>query len=278
MARQGTSGDATAVTALPRSRLLKHTDLNTQRTIGLSSYNSMQHQQQPQQWTLDQMRRSSNRTLVGGAPSLEDEATISGAPHSVLRRAIPVADLVQMQLDASSQVAADFRRQAELTKSLEVFLKGLRHTLQDLEGLHKTVNVAVLTFFSGTPYEPLLLPLTQYCDNFRKLLVDLSPNLENAIYGGTELLRRSQRAGLLLRQRDEAAREVAHYTQKLSVLKQKANPSSRATARIVRNEHKLEKALGVFSEKEQALKVQADAFVANRFMLAASVVSKATRD
>lgn len=52
-----------------------------------------------------------------------------GAPN-VLRTAAPLAEHVQSQLDASREVTADLKRQMELMKKLEIFLKGFRRALQ----------------------------------------------------------------------------------------------------------------------------------------------------
>ena len=47
----------------------------------------------------------------------------------VLQTATPVAKQVHSQLEASREIAADLKRQADLMKKLELFLKGFKRTL-----------------------------------------------------------------------------------------------------------------------------------------------------
>ncbi|CDJ49287.1 hypothetical protein, conserved [Eimeria brunetti] len=94
-----------------------------------------------------------------------------------------------------------------------------------------------------------------YCDCLRKALLDLGPNIENALCGGAEMLRRIRRAEMLLNQRSAAAREACHYTQKLTALRQQPQETQKAQLRVQRNEQKLSKALSNFYEKEQVVNV-----------------------
>ncbi|OEH80111.1 hypothetical protein cyc_03385 [Cyclospora cayetanensis] len=163
-----------------------------------------------------QQERRERRIHSANSPLAENALNTSvGDPTglaSVLRAAVPAYGKAQCQLEVSQEICRDLRRQADLVKRLELFLKGYKKTLKELESIHRAVNTAVTDFFRGTPYEAVLLPLMHYCECMRKTQADLGPAIENAVFGGAEMLRRTRRAEALLNQRDSAAREVSHYT------------------------------------------------------------------
>lgn len=101
------------------------------------------NQQQQLQWQQpQQVRRASSHPCVGlsshmetfnnGGPNMGTSsmgAPLNGTSNGI-GMATPMAELGQAQLQARREVSADFRRQKDLIKSLEAFLRGFKRALQ----------------------------------------------------------------------------------------------------------------------------------------------------
>ncbi|CBZ54416.1 conserved hypothetical protein [Neospora caninum Liverpool] len=144
--------------------------------------------------------------------------------------------------------------QTKFVGRIDVFLSRFDKLLTECDSMHRDLGDTVSVFFSrNTGFRETALEMADVLVAFRAIRLEL----------------------VLLKERNEAAHHLDHYTKKLSRLKSEAPSGPKAEERIARNENKLERASIEYHTAEEAARSELQETLGTRFFSAAQLVSKA---
>ncbi|KFH18141.1 hypothetical protein TGMAS_224070 [Toxoplasma gondii MAS] len=166
--------------------------------------------------------------------------------------------------------------QAKFMVRIGAFLSRFDKLLTECDCMHRDLGDTVNIFFCrSTELRETALEVVDVLATFHAIRLELQPHIDTTRRAVAECRRRIRRAEVLLKERNDAAHKLDHYTKKLSRLKSEVPTGPKAEDRILRNEHKLERASMDYSTTQEAARTELHETLQTHFISAAQLVSKA---
>ncbi|KEP67355.1 UNVERIFIED_CONTAM: hypothetical protein HHA_224070 [Hammondia hammondi] len=166
--------------------------------------------------------------------------------------------------------------QAKFMGRIGAFLSRFDKLLTECDCMHRDLGDTVNIFFCrSTKLRETALEVVDVLATFHAIRLELQPHIDTTRRAVTECTRKIRRAEVLLKERNDAAYKLDHYTKKLSRLKSEVPTGPKAEDRILRNEHKRERASMDYSTTQEAARTELNETLQTHFISAAQLVSKA---